>query len=227
MDTKGGTPSGIALSAMRMAPQPFLGRMGLTGGKPPPPAKKFGRPAKFPGEFWAFARKFLMEMENGFPWEWKPWNSPGNLDGLPGYYAGNPQNFSAAPSAFPGQFPGGFRGWHFPGDPPVNFTGNQISRNSISREISRGAPKIPMEMDLPGNDSREIPREIPSDIWLASREIYRVISREIMDGKPHFPGNFPGNGGEFPGNMDPPSRIWSVIPSLCLGDSLRIDRSIG
>ena len=41
-----------------------MSRMGLAGGNHPPTSKKFGRPAKSPGEFW------------GFPGKWKPGNSP-------------------------------------------------------------------------------------------------------------------------------------------------------
>ena len=77
--------------------QPIVFRMGLTGGQPPP-AKKFDRPAKFPGQFWAFPGKF--------PGKWKPGNFPGNLDGQPGKSPWNPHDFLASPSAFPGEFPG-------------------------------------------------------------------------------------------------------------------------
>ena len=104
----------------------YISRMGLTGGKgPPPPAKKFGRSAKFPG-----------------------CHFPGNSAGHPGNFPGNPRNFSASPAAFPVEFLGEFHGWNFTGVPH----GDQISR----RAPVKSPGEFPLgpnfaKVHLPGN----------------------------------------------------------------------------
>ena len=81
-----------------------------------------------------------------------PAEFPGNF----GRFPGNPLEILDAPAAFPEKFPG------------CRFPGNSPGGLDISRDI-------PREMDFPGNDSREIPRGISREIWLAIREIPRQI----------------------------------------------------
>ena len=69
---------------------PQDGRMGLTGGNPPP-AKKFGWSAKLPGGFWSFPGKWIYR---GIPrqiWLASPGIFPDNADGRPGNFPGNPR----------------------------------------------------------------------------------------------------------------------------------------
>ena len=72
---------------------------------------------------------------------------------------------------------------------PAEFPGKSIRRKilGISREMD-------FPGNFPGNDSRGIPRGISRRILLAIREM----------------------AGNFPGNTDPPIRIWSVRPILAL-----------
>ena len=119
----------------------LIGLGGRQNGRDPPPPTHTHTPAQprnlagrpnFPGYFGRF-----------------PGNSPGNLDGQPGDFPGNPLWVLASPSAFPGKF----RGCHFPwnlaghpgnssGPPPGNpgcpaaFPGKfHVGRREIPREI--------------------------------------------------------------------------------------------
>ena len=204
---------------------------------PPQPRNLDGQP-NFPKKFRAFPGKW---QPVNFPG-----NSQGGLASQPGNFTGNLQNFPAAPAAFPGKFPGRSHGWRFPENSPAgiswesisleihfpgNFPGNAqnlpgggfpgkcisrempkisreisgISWKSISREILAISREISREMTAGkfGWPSGEPPVEFPGESWMGSR-ISREIPREMA--------------GNSPGNMDPPSRIWSVRPILAEDD---------
>ena len=84
-----------------------------------------------------------------------------------------PRNLDGQPH-FPGNF-GHIPGNGFPGKPPVGFPGKW------------------KPWGFPGNGSRRVSREIPREIWLASREIHRETPKISPRPRPHFPGNSPGD----------------------------------
>ena len=179
-----------------------LGRMGLTGGNPPPASEEIWSASQIPREILGFSR----EMDSpGNP----PRNSPRN--GSRGTPREIPREIRMASReidrgiseisrqpqphisreiprgisrlAFPGGFPGGpiYREIHFPGN-VQNSTGDPFPGKSISSEISGISREIHFPGNsghfpgnFPGNDSRGTPREISRGIWLAGREIPREI----------------------------------------------------
>ena len=96
------------------------------------------------------------------------------------------------------------RSIHFPGN-FGHFPGNQFPWKSISRVILGISREIPLEMAAgkpPGKfgwPARKFPGKSPRNSWV-ERRISRGISREMAKNSP--------------GNMDHPSRIWSVRPIL-------------